>query len=94
MAFVEAMGIEDQAYVAPDGYDSSKYWQKISFEEAKQGDIITQDGHVAIVESNDPTAHIFKIFDAETEDGAKESNIQHSQASYSSVLGAYRAKKG
>jgi cell wall-associated NlpC family hydrolase len=104
MAFVEAMGIEDQAYTAPDGYNSSKYWQKIPLEQAQQGDIVTSSGHVAIVESNDVAAKKFKIFDAETERGAKENNIRHSAQSYagggigngtsSGTIAAYRAKKG
>lgn len=94
MAFVEAMGIDDQAYVAPGGYDSSKYWKKISLEEAKQGDIITSSGHVAIVESNDPAAKKFKIFHASTSGSPKESNILHGEDDYGSVIGAYRAYKG
>lgn len=94
MAYVEAMGVEDQAYTAPDGYNGSKNWEKISPEDAKQGDIITQPGHVAIVESYDPGQKVFKIFDAETSSGEKEDNIRHSVATLSSVVGAYRAKKG
>ena len=94
MAFVEAMGIEDQAYTAPDGYKSSKYWQPIALKDAQQGDIVTSDGHVAIVESNDPSKGEFKIFDAETESGPKENNIQHNTQTYRESFGAYRAKKG
>ena len=105
MAFVEAMGIEDQAYTAPGGYDSSKNWQKLSkLEDAQQGDIVTSSGHVAIVESNDVAGKKFNIFDAETEGGAKENNIRHSTQSYASgglgngtsggTIAAYRAKKG
>jgi cell wall-associated NlpC family hydrolase len=94
MAFVEAMGIEDQAYTAPGGYNSSKYWQKIPLEQAQQGDIVTSSGHVAIVESNDTASKKFKIFDAETSGGAKENNIRHSTQSYGGTIAAYRAKKG
>lgn len=94
MAFVEAMGIEDSAYVAPGGYDGSKYWKKISLEEAKQGDIITSSGHVAIVESNDVANKKFKIFHASTSGSPKESNILHGEDDYGSVIGAYRAYKG
>ncbi|RYX79401.1 peptidoglycan endopeptidase [bacterium] len=94
VAYVEAMGIEDQAYTAPGGYESTKNWEKISLEEAKQGDILTSDGHVAIVESNDVGAKKFKIFHASTSGGAKENNILHGEESYGNVIGAYRAKKG
>ena len=93
MAFVEAMGIEDQAYTAPGGYDSSKYWEKIPLEQAQQGDIVTSSGHVAIVEANDPGAKMYKIFDAETDDGAKEANIRHSTQDYGKTIAAYRARK-
>jgi hypothetical protein len=92
MAYVEAMGVEDGAYTAPDGYIGSANWDKIDVKDAVQGDIITQSGHVAIVESNDG-ANELKIFDAETDGGAQEDNIRHSTASYGSVLGAFRAKK-
>ena len=82
------------AYVAPDGYNGSKYWDKISLTDAKQGDIITSDGHVAIVESNDTTGQTFKIFHASTSSGPIESNILHGTQSYSGTIAAYRAKKG
>jgi hypothetical protein len=94
MAYVEAMGVEDGAYVAPGGYDGSANWEKIPVEQAKQGDIVTEDGHVAIVESNDdPGSGRLKIFDAETDSGPQEQNIQHSTASYGQIIAAYRAKK-
>lgn len=93
MAFVEAMGIEDNAYVAPGGYNGSKYWKKISLEEAQQGDIITSSGHVAIVESNDVANKKFKIFHASTSGSPKESNILHGEEDYGSVIGVYRANK-
>lgn len=93
VAFVEAMGIEDVAYHAPEGYASSKYWEKIPLEEARQGDIVTSSGHVAIVEANDPGASTFKIFHASTSNGPKEDNILHSTQSYGDTLAAYRARK-
>lgn len=94
MAFVEAMGIEDQAYVAPGGYGSSKYWEKIPLEQAQQGDIVTSSGHVAIIEANDPAAKSFKIFHASTSDASKEDNIKHGTQSYDGAIATYRAKKG
>lgn len=93
MAYVEAMGIEDRAYHAPEEYGSSKNWEKIDLKDAEQGDIITQDGHVAIVESNDKNG-TFKIFHASTEYGPPEDNITHGSVSYGDVIAAYRAKKG
>lgn len=93
MAFVEAMGIEDAAYTAPDGFATSKYWQKIPLTDAQQGDIVTSSGHVAIVESNDPASKTYRIFDAETETGEKEANIRHSTQDYGKTIAAYRAKK-
>ncbi len=91
MAFVEAMGIEDAAYVAPGGYGSSKYWTKISLSEAKQGDIVTSSGHVAIVKAN--KGDTFEIFHASTDSAPKEDQILHGQQSYSSTIAAYRAKQ-
>lgn len=93
VAFVEAMGIEDQAYVAPGGYDSSKYWEKIPLDQARQGDIVTSSGHVAIIEANDPAGKTFKIFHASTSSGDKENNIKHGTQSYGESYAAYRARK-
>ena len=93
VAYVEAMGIEDDAYVAPGGYDSSKNWDQISVNDVQKGDIITQDGHVAIVEVP-PADGKIRIFHASTSNGAIENNILHGEVDVSSVIGAYRAKKG
>ncbi|OGL22527.1 hypothetical protein A2707_04350 [Candidatus Saccharibacteria bacterium RIFCSPHIGHO2_01_FULL_45_15] len=94
MAYVEAMGVEDQAYVAEPEYETSKHWQKISLEEATQGDIVTSSGHVAIVQSNDPAAKTFKIFHSSTPGSPKEDNILHGTQSYGSTVSAFRATKG
>ncbi len=93
MAFVEAMGVEDEAYVAPGGFASSAHWSAIPLEQAQQGDIVTSSGHVAIVESNDPGSKTFKIFDAETENAPIADQIRHSTQEYSKTIAAYRAKK-
>lgn len=93
MAFVEAMGVEDEAYTAPGGFESSKHWTSIPLNQAQQGDIVTSSGHVAIVESNDPGSKTFKIFDAETQNAPIDKQITHSTQSYDKTIAAFRAKK-
>lgn len=81
MAYVEAMGKEAPGHTSG-ALMSAPEWQQIKPEDAEQGDIITNENHVAIIKSNDKANKKFETFDAETESGAKEANIQHMSYDY------------
>lgn len=93
MAYVEAMNKEAPALEIPNGYANSPLWEAIPLDKAEQGDIVTTNVHVAIVESNDPKKKEFKLFSAQAAGEPLQDNINESTLSYNKVKAAYRAKK-
>lgn len=93
MAYVEAMDEEAPALEIPNGYANSPLWEAIPLDKAEQGDIVTTNVHVAIVESNDPKKKEFKLFSAQAAGEPLQDNINESTLSYNKVKAAYRAKK-
>lgn len=101
-AVYDSFGVETDGGATPSVYRNNPHWEEISKEEAKQGDIVSlgsndNEGHVVIVESNDPGTKQWKIFHASTSGGAQEDNILHGTLDYAGdgrpVDGVYRFKK-
>ncbi len=95
-----ATGVDTGPIVAgPGGYDNSNY-QKISKEEAKQGDIIVGPGHVAIVHTNDPSGQKFTVFEASQDNGGdhhddiKEGSYGYDGGGMGGIIGVYRFTGG